>query len=149
MRMLSELARFDRVKAAQAVGTAAVNSDIIDMAAAEGFDSVCFLVLWGTITDGTPLVKGQQGAAANMSDAADLEGTSCVAAITDDDKISVLDIHRPIERYVRAVLTRGGSTGAVVDAIVAILYDSKKEPVTQSDDVAIDERHVSPAEGTA
>jgi len=147
--MLSERVRIDRIKTAQAVGTAAVTSDIIDLGAEEAFDSVMFLVLWGAITDGTPYVKAQQGAASNMSDAADLEGTSTEAAITDDNLVSVLDIRRVQERYVRAVVTRGGSTGAVVDGILAILYDSAKEPVTQSADVAAHEKHVSPAEGTA
>jgi len=147
--MLLESHRFDRVKAAQAVDTAAINSDIIDMGVAEGFDSVAFIVLWGTITDGTPYVKGQQGAESDMSDAADLLGTSVEAADTDDGLLSILDIDRPLERYVRCVVTRAGSTGAVVDGILAILYNSKKEPVTQSSDVAASEKHVSPAEGAA
>jgi len=149
MRFLTEQCRLDRISAAASVATTAINSDIIDMAAAEGFDSIVFIVLWGTITDGTPLVKAQQGADSALGDAADLAGTSTVAAITDDGLMSVLDIQRPLERYVRCVVTRGGSTGAVVDGILAILYNSKAEPVTQSTDVAAHEKHVSPAEGTA
>ena len=147
--MLSEAVRIDRIKTAQSVGTGSVTSDTVDLGAAEGFDSVLFLVLFGTITDGTPKVKARQGAESDMSDAADLEGTSTAGAITDDNKMLALNIHRPLERYVDCVVTRGGSTGAVVDGVLALLYDSKKEPVTQSSDVAAHEKHVSPAEGTA
>lgn len=146
MRFLSELAVFDRVKTIQTVDTAAIESDIIDMA---GFDAIMFIVVWGTITDGTPLVKVQSGANPALTDAADLAGTSVVAAVGDDNKLSIVDVTDIAERYVRAYVTRGGATGAVVDAILAIKYKAKKEPVTQSADVAAIERHVAPAEGTA
>lgn len=149
-RFLSELARFERVKTAQSVATAAIDTDSVDLAAGEGFDSVLFVVLWGTITDGTPLVKGQQSSDdGSADDFSDLIGTSVVAAVGDDNKMSILDIRRPSKRYVRAEITRGGATGAVVDGVIAILYDSKTEPVDQSADVAAIEQHVSPAEGTA
>jgi hypothetical protein len=143
---LTECAVLDRVAAAEAVGTADVTSDIVDMA---GFDAVVFVVLFGAITDGTPKVKVQSGAAAAMGDAADLEGTSVAVAITDDNKLAVADVTNVSERYVRCVVTRGGNTGAVVDGILAIKYKAKKCPVTQSADVAGIERHVTPAEGTA
>lgn len=146
MRFLSELAVFDRVKTAQSVATAAITSDIIDMA---GFDSIMFIVLWGTITDGTPLLKVQSGADSALGDAADLEGTSVVATTDDDNLLSIVDVQGVSERYVRAYVTRGGSTGAVVDGVLAIKYNAHKEPVTQSADVAAIERHVAPAEGTA
>lgn len=146
---LSDIARFDRVSNAVTVAATAINGATIDMAAGEGYDSVLFLVLWGAITDGTPNVKVQQGAASNLSDAADLADTDTEAAIADDNLMTIVDVKRPLERYVRCVVTRGGDTGAVVDAIVAILYDSKALPVTQSDDVAAHGKFVSPAEGTA
>lgn len=146
MRFLSELAEFDRIKTIQTVGTGAITSDTVDMA---GFDAILFLVIWGDITDGTPAVKVQSGAQSNMSDAADLTGTSTSIAITDDNLMAIVDVQGISERYVRAVVTRGGSTGAVVDAILAIKYNAHKEPVTQSADVAGHEKHVAPAEGTA
>jgi len=146
MRFLSEAAVFDRVKTIQTVATGAIESDIIDMA---GFDAILFLVIWGAITDGTPKVKVQSGADSGLSDAADLEGTSVAITTDDDNKMAIVDVTNVSERYVRAYVTRGGSTGAVVDAIVAIKYKAKKEPVTQSGDVAGHEKHVAPAEGTA
>ena len=146
MRFLSELANFDRIKTIQTVATGDVTSDIIDMA---GYDGVLFLVIWGAITDGTPKVKAQQDSDSAMGAAADLTGTSVAIADTDDNKMAILDILQPQERYVRCVVTRGGSTGAVVDAILAIQYNAHAEPVTQSGDVAGHEKHVTPIEGTA
>lgn len=146
MRFLSEQAVLDRVKTIQTVATTAIESDIIDMA---GFDAIMFIVVWGAITDGTPLVKVQSGANSALNDAADLAGTSVAITVDDDNKLSVVDVTDISERYVRAHVTRGGSTGAVVDAILAIKYKARSEPVTQSADVAGIERHVAPAEGTA
>lgn len=54
-----------------------------------------------------------------MSDAADLEG-SLVGPLADADgnKLLVLDVHRPRERYVNCVVNR--ATGnAVIDGVIA------------------------------
>ena len=146
MRFLSEMAVFDRIKTIQTVATGAITSDTVDMA---DFDCILFLVIWGAITDGTPAVKVRSGALSNMGDAADLVVSSVSITVDDDNKMAIVDVQGIAERYVDCVVTRGGSTGAVVDAILAIKYHSKKEPVTQSADVAGHEKHVAPAEGTA
>ena len=135
-----------RAMNAVAVGTSAQNSDIIDTA---GFDGVQFIVAHGTITDGTPSIKVQQGADSGLSDAADLTGTSVAVANTDDNKLCIVDVWRPGERYVRCVVTRGGATGSVIDGIVAVLYGAKSKPTSQHADVAAQEAHQTPAEGTA
>jgi hypothetical protein len=127
-------------KAASAAATSAVNSDVIDM---QGFEGVAFVGAIGTANAGN-YAKVQQGAAANMSDAADLEGSKLV---TGDDGDSFLsEIFRPKERYVRCVVTRGAST--TIGEIYAILYGSKKKPVTHGSTIDA-ELHVSPDEGTA
>lgn len=146
MRFLSEAAVLDRIKTIQSVATGAITSDTVDMA---GFDAVLFVVIWGAITDGTPAVKVRSGAQSNMGDAADLLGTSVAITVDDDNKMALVDVTDIAERYVDCVVTRGGSTGAVVDAILAIKYKAHKEPVTQSADVAGHEMHVAPIEGTA
>ncbi len=135
-----------RVSNAVAVGTTAVNSSIVDMA---NFDGVRFAVQFGAITDGTPTVKVQQGADSGLSDAADLEGTLVTGAITDDNKMLVVEVYRPRERYVRCVVGRGGATGAVIDSILAEQYGPRVMPVTKDATVAVQEAWGSPAEGTA
>jgi hypothetical protein len=132
---------------ATAVGTTTVNSSVIDMS---DYDGVVFIGQFGTITDGTPALKAQGGAASDGSDAADLAGTACTPALTDDNKAVVLDIYRPTQRYIRAAIVRGGATGAVIDSVVAIRYAARTKPTTNdATTVAITEAWVSPAPGTA
>jgi hypothetical protein len=136
-----------RVMNAQAVGTTNVNSSIIDM---QGFESVEFIALAGTITDGAFSIKLQDGADSGLSDAADVAGTSVAEANTDDNKALVLDIVRPVKRYCRVVAVRGGATGAVIDGIIAIQYGARVKPASNdATTVANTETWVSPADGTA
>lgn len=134
-------------KAAVAAGQTTVDSDPIDTAGAE---SVEFLVVWGAITGGgVQSVKLQQGAASDLSDAADLAGTSQTVADSDDSKITRAEIIRPQERYVRARVLRA-TQDSVVSAIIAILRYPRVHPITQHSTIqGTPEVHVSPDEGTA
>ena len=149
MNNLQQKVKATRVSNAVAVGTTAVNTTVVDM---QGYDGVVFVVACGTITDGTPVIKVQQGQASNLSDAADLINTGVTLAATDDNKLAIVDVYRPVERYVRCVVDRtigSPSTGCVVDSVVAIQYGAIKEPTTHDSTVALAESHVSPIEGTA
>lgn len=144
---ISKATKVVRVMTAQAVGTATVNGSVIDM---QDFEGVEFIAQFGTITDGTPSLKAQAGAASDGSDAADLAGTAVTEAATDDNKCAVLDIYRPTQRYLRPVIVRGGATGAVVDSVLALLYGPRTKPTTNdAATVANTESWVSPALGTA
>jgi hypothetical protein len=123
-------------------GTSASNGTIIDTANAEG---VIFINVFGTSAADNG-VKAQQGAASNMSDAADLVGTQTL--LDGTETVGVVQIHKPRERYVRSVAVRGTST--TVPAGIAILYGLRSEAFDNDSqtDVAA-ESHVSPAEGTA
>lgn len=144
---LSKAAKVLRSLNATAVGTTTVNGAVVDM---QDFEGVIFIVQFGTITDGTPALKAQAGAASDGSDAADLAGTSVAEAITDDNKCAVLDIYRPTQRYLRPAIVRGGSTGAVIDSVIAIQYGARTKPTTNdATTVANTEAWVSPALGTA
>lgn len=122
-----------------------LTSDIIDMS---GFEGVMFIIPFGPIVAGAvTAIRAQQGAASNMSDAADLEGTGQTIADTDDEKTFVIDIRNPEERYLRVVVDRA-TQNATVGAIIAIQYGAAKTPTTAGTDVTI-ETHASPAEGTA
>lgn len=136
-----------RSLAAQAVGTAAVNGSILDM---QGFEGVMFIASIGTITDGATGIKAQDGADSGLSDAADLAGSSVTMAITDDGKSVILDIYKPLKRYIRPVVLRAGSTGAVIDDVIAIQYSPRVKPTTHdAATVAAYEVWASPADGTA
>lgn len=130
-----------------AAGTTDINTDIVDTA---GYDGVAWIVKFGAITSGAVTsVKVQQGAASNMSDAADLEGTAITVADDDDGQLALTEVIKPTERYVRLVVDRG-TQNAVVENVTAILHKAVTLPVTQdSTTVIATETHLSPAEGTA
>lgn len=130
-----------------AAGTTDVNSDVVDTA---NFDGCLFITAFGAIVAGAVTsVKIQQGAASNMSDAADLAGTAIAVADDDDNQIVIHDIYRPRERYLRATVDRG-TQNATVDGQIAILYGPRVQPVTQDSTLVVStEVHASPAEGTA
>ena len=112
------------------------------------FEGVLFIAAFGTLDAGAATgIKVQQGAQANLSDAADLAGTALSMADTDDNKLLMVDVNRPAERYVRAVVTRG-TANAVIDGVIAIQYGTRVLPAVQDTSVAGSEAHVSPLEGT-
>jgi len=132
----------------QAAGTSdTLTSSTLDTA---GYDSVCFITKLGAITaPGTVNVKLRQGANSAMSDGADLEDTNIAADSDDDNRLIVHDVHRPRERYMDVQIVRAAGN-AVIDSVVAVLYNAKNRPPTQvTTDVVASEFHLSPAEGTA
>ena len=138
--------KFARTLNAVAYGQTNQNGSIIDMSDYEG---VVFIAALGAMaSDAVAGLKAQTGSAANMSDAADLEGSAVAMIDPDDNTLLVLEIHRPAERYVRAVVTR--STGdSTIDGVIAIQYGPRVLPVTQDNTVAGIKTKASPAEGTA
>jgi hypothetical protein len=115
----------------------------IDMS---GFDGVMFVYACGGITDGTPSIKVSEGAASNMSDRADLLGSGTLAVA---NTVAIVDVFRPVKRYVDCSIVRGGSTGSIIGGVIAIQYKGSKAPTTQPATVNASKQMVSPAEGTA
>jgi hypothetical protein len=100
-------------------------------------------------TGATVSIKAQQGAASDMSDAADLAGSKIVVADDDDNQVFVLDIYRPAERYVRVVIDNDASNASAQSALY-YLYGGTELPTNNNvTDAVTTELHVSPAEGTA
>jgi hypothetical protein len=128
-----------------AAGTSDINGATLDMA---NFEGVLIVVTMGAIVSGAVTsIKAQQGAASNLSDAADLLGSSQTIADTDDEKTFYIDLYKPAERYVRLVVDRGTQNATVASAEY-IQYGARVMPTTHGTNVA-GETHVSPAEGTA
>lgn len=129
-----------------AAGTSDITGSTIDTA---GFEGVRFVVSFGTIAaTGVQGLRVQQGAASDMSDAADLAGTAVAVADDEDNTLAIVEVHRPRERYVRCIVDRA-TANATVNIGIAELYGPAKMPVTQHADVPNSEIHGSPAEGTA
>lgn len=139
---LSEGVIVDRVSNAVAAGTTVVNSAGVQLGAG---NSVLFIVIFGTITT-APTVHAEQSS--DDSTYNDLAGTELAdLADTDDNLVALLDVRDVQDEYVRCVVDRS-SGNVVIDAILAIKYDCKEHPVTQTSDVASHEKHLSPSEGT-
>lgn len=130
--------------AAGAAGTSAINGATLDMS---GFEEVSVVVQFGPIVSGAVTsIKWQEGDAANMSDAADVEGTAQTVADDDDNTVFRINVIKPRGRYGRVVVSR-----ATQNATCSAMYyqaGARTLPVTDAAEVA-GETHVSPAEGTA
>jgi hypothetical protein len=128
-------------------GSADRNGATLDM---QGFEGVLIVFKFGDIASGaTTSVKAQQGAASNLSDAADLEGTGITVAADDDNQIFVIDLYKPQERYIRGVVDKDASNNTEEMAWY-IQYGPTEKPCDNNvADAITTELHASPDEGTA
>lgn len=122
---------------------------VIDM---QNYHGCRFIVSLGTITaDAVTSIHVKQAAAAAsgtaLTNGADLEGTSISIADDGDNKLYILDVYRPRERYLQLQIKRA-TANAVLNLAIAEQYEPRKVPVTKSDDVGSQEIHISPEEGT-
>lgn len=130
---------------AGAAGTSAINGAVLDMS---GFEEVLVIVPFGAIVSGAVTsIKWQEGDTSNLSDAADVAGTSQTIADTDDDKTFYISVVKPRSRYGRVVVSRA-TQNATVGAIIYVQRGARNLPVTHGTSVS-GETWVSPAEGTA
>lgn len=139
--------KITRVVNATAAGTTNINGSVLDM---QGFEGVTFILMVGTLTATQVTgMKAQEGAASNLSDAADLAGTATGPfADGDSNKSLALEIYKPMKRYIRPVVTRG-TANAVVDGVIAIQWSARVKPPTQDSNVVASKVVVSPEAGTA
>lgn len=133
-----------------AAGQTTITSVAVDMGGSNPADGVRFLIHFGVVTAGSvSSVKARQDTASNMGTAADLAGTSqAVDATNSDNKLHIIDILHPQERYVDCQVLRA-TQNAVVGSIIAERYKLRSAPVTQNAGVQTLEKHDMPAEGTA
>jgi len=123
------------------------NSDRIDTA---GYESVMFIA---SVTDsaatGVATLKVEQNTTNSDSGMAALAGATATATcvVNDDinDKLLVIDVFRPRERYVQAVRTSSAANIAF-GTVVAILYGPNTKPVADHSTVLDSAVVSSPAE---
>jgi hypothetical protein len=116
------------------------NGSIIDLGSGtEGqFDSVCFVAILGEVTNAAVVtLKAYCGNASNLAGGAYKATTATVTASGNDtdNNLLILDVVQPGTRYVRGDLVRD-TQNSVVDSIIAIRYNAKNVPTTQTADVA-------------
>lgn len=141
----------DEIKITQAItvtagaaGLTLINGAALDMA---GFDGVLVAVQFGAIAaTAVTSIKMQQDTVVGMGAAADLAGTGQTIADTDDDKLFYIDLRRPLEQFVRLVVSRATANATV--AATYYQYRARTKPTVQPAGVA-GEKWLSPAEGAA
>lgn len=138
---LSKNVKVTKVIPAAGAGTGTTNGTEVDMS---GWDGVMFVGgAIGTVNSGN-YFKLQQDTVTGMGSAADLEGTKLVPTVNAN--AVVIDLYRPLERFVRPVCVLGASS--TLGDLYAIQYMAKEVPTSQATGIDT-ELHVSPAEGTA
>ena len=122
----------------------AVNSDIIDMSL---FEQILVVVMTGALGSGaTVAVKIQEGALANMSDAADISGKAITTFAdssptgSNNDQQALINLRGDEltegDRYVRVVHTVANATS---DSAVLILGKGKSGPSSDNDLASVQE----------
>ena len=131
---------------------AAGSADITDATAVDmsGYEGVRFIFSFGTITSGAVTSVGASALATSSPTKGtdDILGSSITVADDGDDKLYILDIHKPALRYVRPWVDRA-TQNSVVNCIIAEPYDPVKMPVAADATVVTQELSVSPINGTA
>lgn len=126
---LSKNVKIDRVMNAVAAGTSDQNSASVDMA---GFDGVMFIAFLGTLTATQVTLLTAQHSSDDSSFANITGGSTSAMADGDSNKMLFVDVFKPQNRYVRAVVDRG-TANAVIDGVLAIQYVGDKAPFTHAD----------------
>jgi hypothetical protein len=109
-------------KAAAAISSSTTtNGLVIDL---QGYDSCRFDIHSATLTDGTYACSIQEGAASDLSDAADAPAASVLGtasfAATDDNTVKSLS-YVGSKRYVRVkIVSTGVTTGGTLGAIAVL-----------------------------
>lgn len=123
-----------RVSNDAVAGTSDITTSVVDT---QGYDSVCFVAALGDITATSILTLTAKTNSANSTSSpaptALTPAVTYTAAASDaDNKMMALDINKPRDRYVFAVLNRT-TANAVVDGIFAILYNKQDRPLKAQD----------------
>ncbi len=122
-----------RIKNAVVAGTTDQDGTTIDMS---GYDAVRCIALLGTLTT-THVTKlvAKGGALANGSDAAAIPSAETAnAGDADSNKMLILDVIQPRQRYITFTLDRG-TANAVLDGMIVELYKARVKP--QSADTSV------------
>lgn len=135
-----ENVKIDLAIAGASTGTSTLASADIDMT---GYEGIIFVGSLATANAGN-FMQAVHGDAPTPTDT--VAGSKVVPA-TDGD-VAILEIHRPLKKYVRVQLVRAGATTVSGD-VYAIRYGARKDPQTNEVTNAVKTASlISPATGT-
>ncbi len=137
-----------RVKGAVAAGT----TNVTDATGVDcsGYERATFFVAWGVITaSGVQSIEVHQSSDDGGSDSyTAVIGSKVTVADDDDAKITMVEIYRPVEKWLKVVINRA-TQNSVVELAWCILSDPSVSAAALSSTVSGYEEHASPIEGTA
>jgi hypothetical protein len=126
---------------AQAAGSTAVDGTGVDMNSCDG---VMFVASLGALTATQVTSLQAKGSNDNVTyNAFTTNAQTANAADADSNKVLVLDVFRPLTRYVRPTINRG-TANAVINSVIAILYNLDKLPAVDGATVSQHATFVSP-----
>ena len=129
-----------------ASGTADRTGAVLDM---QGYEGVLMIVKFAAIaSSAVTTIKAQQDTAVGMGSAADLLGTGISVADDDDNEVFIIDLYKPLERYVRLYVDKDASN-ATAESAIYVQYETRALPCDNNTVPVTTEVHVSPAAGTA
>lgn len=133
-----------RISNAAAAGTTDINAAVVDMQDYRG--ALCIAAV-GTLTANqvTKLIAEQSKARDGTGDAFAKIAETTALADTDGNKLLILEVCEPQERYVRFTLDRG-TANAVLDSMVVLLYRPRVRPTIKDVTVAVQALAASPNE---
>lgn len=126
--MIAEKVDPEVVLGATAAGISDVATTAIDMQMYEG---VMYSIVYGTVTDAqaSPCVQVQHSAASGSGfvTVTDDDYDAPALEATDDNKVALVNIYKPLKRYSKLNFKRdGGSTGYAITSVTAFKYGMKK-----------------------
>jgi len=139
-------AKFIVVENAAVAGTSTLTTDVVDML---GYQSIAFIAKLGDVSDTSVLALTAKGNSANSVSSPTPTtyagaATYTAGASDADNKLMIVDIEKPRDRYVFATLARG-TANAVVDSIIAVLYNGDLRPEVQGSTVLVSTHTNDPA----
>lgn len=137
-----------RVKGAVAAGV----TNITDATGVNcsGFDRCTFLVGWGAIVaSGVQSIEVHRSSDDGAGDAyTAVLGTKVVVADDDDNKITMVEVYRPGETWLKVVVNRA-TQNSTVEMALCVLSAASTSGQALSSTVSGYEHHATPGEGTA
>ena len=130
MNYLSRNVKLTTIQAAVAAGSTDVETSEVDTS---GYEGVLLLGMVTPASSQSTCKLSAQSAASTTATFVTIEGSSAEYAAGPTSRINILasDVYKPVDRYVRAYVTRGTSNTAI-EGVAAILYGPKKAPVTST-----------------
>jgi len=123
------------------------NSDILDM---QGYDGVCFIVpVTDSVATGVATLTVEQNSDNSDTGMAALSGGAATGTSAENDdlnnKLLIVDVYRPRERYVQGVIT-STTANIAFGNMIAIQYKGSKCPITADSSVIQATSAFGPAE---